>query len=735
MTKALIHGSSVATTLARRLLLLLLLSGIGLAVGAAPSQLPGSPSQLIQFAGFQLSIVPDSPDRIPGTGAGALVSMEYTGGSLPERPAPGPVVYSFRAEFRLDKSLSAHRLALYTGISEYPYTVFLNGSELATRGRHGNQYNSSLRAALSVYMPPSQLRFGETPNDLVIEAYPEYETWGLEFPYVGPADDIAWAVFWRNFFGINLVQASFIMSLVMIVYVLALYFLGSNRRRADLYFVALGLAYCLAYVNVVIHNEALPEVPLEALSKAGMVLSSTFLVAFVVEFTGLFAGTWHKKLFLGVTLAAGAIAAGLILVQRDKQSILAMFSLGMNMLILPELLVNAAVLVWALLRKGLTLVLPLMAAIVIVILTAAHDIVYLNSSTLPFIWLTPYGYFAYVLAIYAILALEQGTLYRTSLRQTQELIESQHRIEQLNQELMLQRDSFFRFVPTQFLQLLGKDSALQIQLGDSSLRYLSVLFADIRHYTGISEDMLPDQILRFLNEYLFRMERAIQKNNGFVDKYIGDAILALFHYEGQSSSGQSMSADIALKAASEMDQLLNDYNLYARASGNPNIEIGIGVNTGEVVLGTVGSEYRLDTTVIGDTVNVSSRLESLTKHYGVRFLVSETTKDALMCPEQFTFRQVDHISVAGRLGGLRIFELLNPESDYGKRVMEASAEYERGHALTRERRFDEASFLFDKLASANQEDRVVALHCKRTREYAISPPADDWDGVFHFASK
>lgn len=684
---------------------------------------------------FSLRIVSDTPTRVAGSIDADAAVATYRGGALPGRPVEAPLVYSFEAGFDLPGTLAGRQLALYLGIAEYPFTVYLNGREVAARGRHEGQYNSSLRAAMAIHLPADLIRQGDRANRIVIEAYPRFETWGLDMPYIGSAEDVAWAVFWRNFFGINLVQATFILSLVMVVYVFALYLLESKRRTANLYFVAIGISYCLAYLNVVIHNEAIPEVPLEALSKAGMVLASTFLVAFIVDFTGIITRPRLRPFFFIALFAAGGAAGIAILVQNDKEGILRVFSAAMNFLILPELVFNTVVIGHTVFRKKTLLVLPLLGAIVVVLATAAHDMVFLNSYTLPYAWLTPYGYFAYVLAIFAILAAEQGILYRKTVRQTRELLQSQERIEQLNQELTLQRDSFFRFVPTQFLQLLGKDSALQIQLGDSSLRYLSVLFSDIRRYTGISEGMLPDQILRFLNEYLIKMEWAIQQNNGFVDKYIGDAILALFYHDEFSACGKSMSADIALKAATEMDGLLEEYNSYARTKGRPTVEIGIGVNSGEVVLGTVGSESRLDTTVLGDTVNVSSRLESLTKHYGVRYLVSEHTRNALMRPESFNFREVDYISVAGRSAGLRVSELLNPETPYGRMMLDSRDDYETAHSLVAERRFSEAASVFGRLCEAIPADRVSALHRERNLAYVAAPPPENWDGVFRFNSK
>ncbi len=154
---------------------------------------------------------------------------------------------------------------------------------------------------------------------------------------------------------------------------------------------------------------------------------------------------------------------------------------------------------------------------------------------------------------------------------------------------------------------------------------MSILFADIRDFTTLSERMTPEENFKFINAYLSHMEPAILDNNGFIDKYIGDAIMALF----------SRSADDAIKAGIDMLHRLAKYNTKRTNPERPPIQIGIGINTGSLMLGTVGGQTRMDGTVIGDAVNLASRLEALTKHYGVSLLISHHTFQCLRHPVEY----------------------------------------------------------------------------------------------------
>lgn len=225
--------------------------------------------------------------------------------------------------------------------------------------------------------------------------------------------------------------------------------------------------------------------------------------------------------------------------------------------------------------------------------------------------------------------------------------------ERLNLQLAKQKDSFYRFVPTEFLRLLQKKDIADVQLGDQVRGKMTVLFSDIRNFTQLSETMSPEENFEFINDYLMRMEPAIRRHDGFVDKYIGDAIMALFRGK----------PDDALHAGVTMLRTLNDFNQERALDGRVPLRIGMGVNTGALMLGTVGGMSRMDTTVIGGPVNLAARLEATTKRYGLPLLLTEHTVQALENPDAFHLRVVDRIRVRGVQEPVLLYECFDHDSD------------------------------------------------------------------------
>jgi adenylate cyclase len=209
--------------------------------------------------------------------------------------------------------------------------------------------------------------------------------------------------------------------------------------------------------------------------------------------------------------------------------------------------------------------------------------------------------------------------------------------------------SFELFVPNKFISAIAPDGIENIQVGVAVKRTMTILFCDIRGYTTMSEMMTPQEMFAFLNDYLACMGQAIDEAGGFIDKYIGDAIMALFDDEA---------TDGAVNAAISMQQALDKFNHQRKTLQNlPTIKIGIGIHRGEVVMGTVGFTSRIDSTVIGDAVNVASRLEGLTKQYNCGILVTESVVINLRQPELFSLRLVDKsVKVKGKDEAIAIYQ-------------------------------------------------------------------------------
>jgi class 3 adenylate cyclase/HAMP domain-containing protein len=206
--------------------------------------------------------------------------------------------------------------------------------------------------------------------------------------------------------------------------------------------------------------------------------------------------------------------------------------------------------------------------------------------------------------------------------------------------------SIERFVPHAFLAIMGKPSIVEVELGDNKRQNMTVLFSDIRSFTTLSEKMTPDENFAFINTYLAYMGPVIRTHNGFIDKYIGDAIMALFE-----------DADDALRAGLAMHEALEGFNEERRASGLEPIAIGIGLNSGSLMLGTIGEKHRMDGTVISDAVNLASRIESLTKEYHVGLLISQYTYEQLADSKAYDIRPIDVVVVKGKTRPVTIFEV------------------------------------------------------------------------------
>lgn len=275
-----------------------------------------------------------------------------------------------------------------------------------------------------------------------------------------------------------------------------------------------------------------------------------------------------------------------------------------------------------------------------------------------------------------------------------------------------------RFVPEEFLRLLGKESFASVQPGDQAARTMTVLFSDIKGFSGLAERMSLEQVFRFLNSYLERMRPEITGKGGFIDKYIGDAIMALFPDR----------ADDALGAAVAMQRRIPAYNRDRAAAGYAPIAIGIGVHAGPLMLGTLGDSERMDGTVISDAVNLCSRLEGLTRRYGAGILTSKETVDRLADPSRFHFRFVDQVRVYGRGEVTRVFECLDgdPDEVHARKLLYRS-ELARALRLYFKGGFREALEIIVPLSRENGDDEVLHLYRRRCDLYLRKGTVPGWE--------
>ncbi|MBI5209778.1 MAG: GAF domain-containing protein [Elusimicrobia bacterium] len=258
----------------------------------------------------------------------------------------------------------------------------------------------------------------------------------------------------------------------------------------------------------------------------------------------------------------------------------------------------------------------------------------------------------------------------------------------------------------------------------------TVLFSDIRSFTTLSEALGARGTVSMLNEYFTEMVDVIFERKGILDKYIGDAIMAIF---GSPFPGPE-DADNALKAANDMVRVLRFFNARRRGLGLAEIRIGVGLTTGELVAGNIGSPKRMDYTVIGDTVNLASRLEGATKYYGVEVLVSEATVDKLH--DDYLLRELDLIRVKGKNRPVAIYESLDHYPAESRHALErALLAYRKGLLLYRSRDWDGAAEAFEAALAEHPGDGPSAMYLDRCKLYISAPPEPHWDGVWTMTTK
>jgi len=261
-------------------------------------------------------------------------------------------------------------------------------------------------------------------------------------------------------------------------------------------------------------------------------------------------------------------------------------------------------------------------------------------------------------------------------------------------------------------------------------QHVSVLFSDVRSFPTISEAIGARETVKMLNEYFEVMVEVLFEHGGILDKYIGDAMMALF---GAPFNGPQ-DADNAVIVANQMMVQLAALNARRQSAGGDPIAIGIGISTGEVIVGNIGSPKRMEYTVIGDSVNLAARLEGATKFYGVKILLSGSTVDELK--HDTLVREIDLLRVKGKEKPVTIYEALDFHNDESFPNMESALDsYHQGLKLYRGQDFSAAMISFEAALAAHGDDRPSQIYCERSRHFLANPPGDDWDGVWVMTEK
>jgi adenylate cyclase len=258
----------------------------------------------------------------------------------------------------------------------------------------------------------------------------------------------------------------------------------------------------------------------------------------------------------------------------------------------------------------------------------------------------------------------------------------------------------------------------------------TILFSDIRGFAGISESLGTRKTVKLLNEYFSEMVDVIFSHEGILDKYIGDAIMAVFG----APVSNPYDADHSITVANEMMRSLRTFNARRSDDGEKPIEIGIGISTGRVLAGSIGSRKRMEYTVIGDSVNLAARLESANKYYGTKILLGADTVERLASPKNL--REIDLLRAKGFVKPVAIYEMMEhyPEA-VQKRLLEVVPIYEEGLSAYRRQRWEQAIRLFGSALAQHPEDGPSQVLLNRCIYYKDNPPPESWDGVWTMKEK
>jgi len=282
-------------------------------------------------------------------------------------------------------------------------------------------------------------------------------------------------------------------------------------------------------------------------------------------------------------------------------------------------------------------------------------------------------------------------------------------------------ESFSLYVPTEVVrQLMQRGEAARI---GGRTATLTVMFTDVRNFTSIAEQMSPVELTVHMGEYFEGMLDTLRGNGGTIDKIVGDAVVAFWG----APNPDPQQVPHAVEAALRCRERLVEWNRAWKQKGLPELPTGLGLATGEVVVGNIGAPSRLTYTALGDTMNVASRIEGLTRRYGIDILATGDVRRRV--GEGFAWREVDLVAVKGRRKAVEMFELLGRTGEVDERTLDWASRYQGALAFFYARDFTKARELIEGLDKERPEDVSVQILLKRCREYIETPPADDWDGI------
>lgn len=314
------------------------------------------------------------------------------------------------------------------------------------------------------------------------------------------------------------------------------------------------------------------------------------------------------------------------------------------------------------------------------------------------------------IALQSSSAIESAHLYQKGLKEVQDREEAIRKIHDASQ----------KFVPSEFIKSLGKAKITEISLGDLAEREVTVVFADIRGFTTISEGLSPKDNFLFVNGFNNRMGPIVRKNGGFIMQYLGDGFMALFPKGPQS----------ALKASVEMHKALQEYNKERALKERLPVKIGVGMQNGKLIMGITGDTDRLDAAIISDTVNTAARIEGLSKHYGTSILLTDSCKKKLDNSDDFDFRYLGAVKVKGKRKPIDLYECINGDQPkLLEHKLKTIGSFQQGLDLYLKKEFAMAAVTFQQIFKLNNQDQTAKLFLNKSATLITKELEEGWKGV------
>ncbi len=614
--------------------------------------------------------LPDNPD-----------SMSIPGSWMDDDKYPRHGFGTYRLKVLLPDT--DYELGLRTRYTQNQYRIFLNGSLIAENGNPSREWTPNRnRDQLQIHkLPP----LNELELLVQVSNFEDLRGGIMDAFLIGNYEKLELHKKRTEW------QDAFIFGVLMISGLLYLsFYINKRNDKSSLFF---GLFSLVLGMRTIIYGQhtlltMFPGFPLALENKIGYLTFCVSVPLFLLFIAFEYDFKWSRIFKYPVNIAS-LIFVVLILIFPHR--IYSRYLVYYQVITLMISLVIFAVIVQRVFQKNSSALVTLIGFLIL-FGTVINDILY-SQGVIQTAHLVPIGLSFFIMSQAALMSWNIGREFSRS--------------EALSMELQQTNNSLKRFVPQEFLKFLGKQKIADVNLGDHTQLEMTIMFCDIREFTTLSENLTPRENFLFLNSYLERIGPIIRQFGGFIDKYVGDGIMALF----------PGTADTAVKAAIQIQEQIKIYNKHRQSCGYNSIQLGIGIHTGSMMLGTIGENERMDSTVISDAVNLCARIESLTKDYGLLIAMSECTWEAVTDKEFLEERYIGQILVKGKKEPVPIYELFNtddPETLEAKR--QSRADFYKALASFTSGAYEEARTGFLRLLEIMPQDKTSQVYLQRINE-------------------